>query len=207
MAIPKIKICGITNLNDALLCANLGAGALGFIFAPSPRQIEKKLAAQIISALPPFITCVGVFVNDSVESVNETVLECGLTAVQLHGEESPEFCARIMTRVIKTFRLGKDAIGYASINEELGKYEPLVSAFLFDTYSPDKYGGTGKAFEWSFLGEIQTNKPIIVSGGLNPDNIGELLALYTPYAVDLSSGVEASPGQKDPEKLKAIFHA
>ena len=201
---PKIKICGITNSQDALLACDLGADALGFIFAPSPRNIDKNTAGQLSKILPPFITRVGVFVNESVKLVNETILECGLDAVQLHGEETPEYCARIMGRVIKTFRVGENQ-DVSALNSEINKYEPFVSAFLFDTYSRNQYGGTGKTFNWNYLKEIQTNKQIIVSGGLTPDNAPDLLEVFKPYAIDISSGVEASLGQKDPEKLKQLF--
>ena len=201
----KIKICGITNLDDALLAADLGANALGFIFATSPRNIDKNTVGQIARKLQPFISRVGVFVNESVKVVNETVLECGLDAVQLHGEETPEYCARILSRVIKSFRLGKDILNSSQLNEELAKYEPFVSAFLFDTYSPQQFGGTGQTFNWDNLKEIQSSKPIIVSGGLTPDNVQDLLKVFKPYAIDISSGVEASPGHKDPEKLKQLF--
>lgn len=201
----KIKICGITNLDDALLAADLGANALGFIFATSPRNIDKNTVGQIARKLQPFISRVGVFVNESVKVVNETVLECGLDAVQLHGEETPEYCARILSRVIKSFRLGKDILNSSQLNEELAKYEPFVSAFLFDTYSPQQFGGTGQTFNWDNLKEIQSSKPIIVSGGLTPDNVQDLLKVFKPYAIDISSSVEASPGHKDPEKLKQLF--
>ena len=201
----KIKICGITNLDDALLAADLGANALGFIFATSPRNIDKNTVGQIARKLQPFISRVGVFVNESVKVVNETVLECGLDAVQLHGEETPEYCARILSRVIKSFILGKDILNSSQLNEELAKYEPFVSAFLFDTYSPQQFGGTGQTFNWDNLKEIQSSKPIIVSGGLTPDNVQDLLKVFKPYAIDISSGVEASPGHKDPEKLKQLF--
>lgn len=200
----KIKICGISNLEDALLAADLGANALGFIFASSPRQISKNTVSQITKRLPPFVTRVGVFVNESSKIVNETAFECGLDVVQLHGEESPEYCAQMLCRVIKSLRISENQ-KIDELNLQLIKYEPFVSAFLFDTYSPEKHGGTGKTFDWSILQNISTHRPIIISGGLTPENIPELLKMFSPYAIDVNSGVESSPGKKDSEKLKSII--
>ncbi|MFC1478231.1 phosphoribosylanthranilate isomerase [Candidatus Margulisiibacteriota bacterium] len=198
----KIKICGITNLEDALLACELGADAIGFIFAPSPRQVNLETVRGITSQIPPFVTRVGVFVNEPAELINETARNCGLDAVQLHGDESPEYCKSIKRRVIKVLRIKE-----GSDLDVIKLYEDHVSAFLFDTYSPDQYGGTGKTFNWDILKDVETSKPYIVSGGITPDNVSSLLGSVDPYGIDIGSGVESSPGKKDPEKLKQLFAA
>ncbi|MFH1429242.1 MAG: phosphoribosylanthranilate isomerase [Candidatus Margulisiibacteriota bacterium] len=196
----KTKICGITNLEDAQLACRLGADALGFIFAPSPRQVNSKTVCGITSQIPPFITRVGVFVNESPELINEIAINCGLDAIQLHGDESPEYCKLIRHRVVKVLRI-KDRSDLDAIQQ----YENYVSAFLFDTYSPDQYGGTGNTFNWELLKDFITEKPFIISGGITPDNLASLLGSITPYGVDIGSGVELKPGRKDPDKLKQLF--
>lgn len=197
----RIKICGITNLEDALLAVECGADSLGFIFAKSPRQITPQTARKIIEKLPPFIGKIGVFVNEPPSKVQRIARESGLTAVQLHGEEIPEFCAMLYPlTLIKAIRV-KDEKDIAI----LSAYD-CVTAFLLDSYSADKKGGTGKKFDWKLaLLAKKYNKPIILSGGLTPDNVAEAVKLVKPYAVDASSGIESKPGKKDKKKIKAFI--
>lgn len=195
----KIKICGITNKKDALFAADYGVDALGFIFAESQRKISPFSAKRIIKTLPPFITRVGVFVNENENKVNEIADFCGLDAVQLHGNESPKYCKKIRTKVIKAFRVKK--------REDLSdilKYD--VCAILLDTYSRDKFGGTGKTFDWDIALYVKKfGIPLILSGGLNLSNIAHAIEQVQPYAVDISSGIEVDPGKKDIKKMKRVF--
>lgn len=192
----RIKICGITNKKDALIASEYGADALGFIFAQSPRKISPSSARKIISQLPPFITRVGVFVDENPNTVNEIVNLCGLDAVQLHGRESPSYCKKIRSRVIKVFR-AKDRLSLRNIP----RYD--VSAIMLDTYSKEKYGGTGKIFNWDLaLYAKKYGLPLILSGGLNLSNILPAIRQVHPYAVDISSGIEIIPGEKDIKKMK-----
>lgn len=201
----RIKICGITNLDDALLAADLGADALGFIFAPSPRQISLSNAQEIIKEIPPFVSCVGVFVNENIEEIREAVYKCSLDYIQLHGEESPEFCQNLLhlpQEIIKTIRV-KDKKSL----EEVKSYLP-VKAILLDTFAEDKAGGTGKTFNWNLAKEAKkAGKPIILSGGLSPENVRQAIESVNPYAVDVSSNIESYPGRKNREKLTAFIKA
>ncbi|MEI7999254.1 MAG: phosphoribosylanthranilate isomerase [Candidatus Omnitrophota bacterium] len=196
----RIKVCGITNEKDAIKAANLGAWALGFIFyKKSPRFISPFKAKKIIEQLPPFITPVGVFVNHNLGAVRDIIGHCGLKAVQLHGDEDHHFCHRLrryQVKVIKAFRVGDDFTPSV--------VEPFkVDAYLFDTYSPDAFGGTGKNFDWSLLKDIKSaNVPIILSGGLNSQNVIDPVNNLKPYAVDVNSGIEEAPGKKDHGKMK-----
>jgi len=196
----KIKICGITNSEDACAAASLGANALGFIFVPgTPRYIKPQAAARIISELPPFITTVGVFADASLEIVSETVRLCGLSAVQLHGSETPEYCREIeRAKLIKAFRV-KDRNSLSSIPE----YK--VSAYLLDTYVKGKKGGTGETFNWELAREAKEYGKIIIAGGLTPENVAQAIQHVQPYAVDVSGGVESSPGKKDHAKIRAFI--
>ncbi len=193
----KIKICGITNTEDALWAVNLKIDALGFIFAESPRKVEPEIVQKIIRFLPPFISSVGVFVNEDRKKVEEIAENCGLTTLQFHGEESSSYCEGFKQKVVKAFRV-KDK----SVLEKAVQYKDKVDGYLLDTYSPSKYGGTGKTFEWSIAKEIKEfGLPIILSGGLNPQNIREAISEVEPYGIDVSSGVEERPGKKNLEKL------
>lgn len=195
----RVKICGITNLDDALLAIAAGADALGFVFCEqSSRCINQLAAAKIIAKLPPFIQTVGLFVNEDVEKINWTADYCGLDIVQLHGDETPEECLEVNRRVIKAFRMQNNI----SI-EPLGRYQ--VSGFLLDAWSPDAYGGTGRTFNWELAGAARQYGPIILAGGLSPDNVTEALQVVQPYAVDVSSGVESAPGKKDAELVKKFI--
>jgi len=195
----KVKICGITNIEDAQLCENLGADALGFIFhKKSKRFIRPETAGKIISKLSPFTLKVGVFVNGTPEEINKTAKEIKLNVVQLHGEEIPDMISEINLPVIKSFRI-KDGFDFSILK----KFENL--RFLFDTYSEKEYGGTGKTFNWELIpGELR-NK-IILSGGISINNIEEVYKKVKPVAVDLSSSLESAPGKKDKEKVKEFFN-
>ncbi|MEI7905240.1 MAG: phosphoribosylanthranilate isomerase [Candidatus Firestonebacteria bacterium] len=197
----KVKICGITNLEDALAAVEYGADALGFVFAKSLRQISPVQARKIISKLPPFIGKIGVFVNEAPSRVVTIAKDCGLTAVQLHGEELPEFIGTIKPlTIIKTIRVkNKKDISI------LVAY-PEVEAFLLDTFVAGKSGGTGKVFDWELaLLAKKLKKPIILSGGLSALNVQKAIKIVSPYSVDVSSGVESKPGKKDHKKLRAFI--
>jgi phosphoribosylanthranilate isomerase len=197
----RIKICGITNLEDALLAAELGADALGFIFyPPSPRAVAPDAARAIIAQLPPLVTTVGVFVDEDAATVKELAARVGLDWLQFHGNEPPDYCRSLGRRVIKGFRL-QDAASLESLND----YRGVVQAFLLDTYKKGQVGGTGETCDWDLARQAHKYGPIILAGGLNPANVARAIALAQPQAVDVASGVEAKPGKKDPEKLRAFF--
>ena len=191
----KVKICGITTLDDALMAVDAGADALGFVFhCASPRHIFPEQAARIISQLPPFIQTIGLFVNESPDTVNETASHCGIDIVQLHGEETPECCIAIYRRIIKAVRI-KDITSLDSMQNY------PVSAFLLDAWSPVAHGGTGLTFNWNIAELAAQQKRIILAGGLTPENVVKAIRKVRPYAVDVSSGVESSPGKKDRRKV------
>ena len=195
----KVKICGMTQLKDALFAVEQGVDAVGFIFyKKSPRAVTMKTVREIIAKLPPLVDTVGVFVNESAERVNKLADYCGLDLVQLHGEESPAFCRKIHRRVIKAFRV-KDL---QSI-KQLEKFP--VSGFLLDTFSDDLHGGTGKTFDWNLALPAKKMGPVILAGGLTPRNILQAVRQVRPYGVDVCSGVEKSPGIKDLEKVRAFL--
>ncbi|MFH1674642.1 MAG: phosphoribosylanthranilate isomerase [Pseudomonadota bacterium] len=196
----KIKICGIMRPEDALLAADLGADALGFIFAESPRQVVPEIAREIISLLPPFVNSVGVFVDEEQESVREIAAYCKLDLVQLHGNESSGYCKALGLKALKVIRVKDEK----SI-ESMASYRGTVQGFLLDTYVKGLPGGTGKTFNWELAKQAKKYGPVIISGGLTPDNICEAIEKVKPYGVDVNSGVEASPGIKDPDKLKLLF--
>ena len=200
-SVTKIKICGITNVEDALLAVELGADALGFIFyRESKRYIRPERAHEIISKLPPFVTTVGVFVNQELDEIKNIKEEAGFDLFQLHGDESPDFCKRLGRGVIKTIRVR------GSINpEEIESYP--VQTVLFDTYSTKGYGGTGESFRWKVLKGLNSSKRIILSGGLSPENVSQAIRIVNPYGVDVSSGVEDYPGKKNPQRLKKFIEA
>lgn len=197
----RVKICGITNIRDAHRAVDLGADALGFVFhPPSRRCVTVEAARAIIATLPPFVTTVGLFVNDTVEQVAAVRRATGIQMVQLHGDEAPETVAALGPDVIKAIRV-KDA------SSLLGLERYRVRAFLLDAHSDSAYGGTGRTFDWELANWVE-DVPVILAGGLTPDNVAEAVRAVHPYAVDVSSGVEAEPGIKDPVKLKAfIDHA
>lgn len=194
-----MKICGITNIEDARHASACGADALGFVFYPgSPRCVGPDLVRGIIAELPPMITTVGLFVNETPARIREIVEFCGLNTVQLHGEEEPGHCFYPPCRVIKALRLKqgmKDSVFSA--------YQ--VSALLLDAYVPDRPGGTGQLCDWDRAKAIASRHRVILAGGLNPENVAEAVRQVRPYGVDVSSGVEKKPGQKDPGKVASFI--
>ena len=195
----KVKICGITNLEDALICQNAAADALGFIFYKnSKRYIDSKEVKKITSVLNPFVIKVGVFVNSTADEINLISKLSGINMVQLHGEETPDICAKINLPIIKAIRI-KEKFDVKEIN----KWEDVT--FLFDTYSNENYGGTGKQFDLELLPEEIYTKAII-AGGINCDNISNIMnRKYLPACIDLSSSVEIFPGKKDHKKIEEFF--
>jgi phosphoribosylanthranilate isomerase len=188
-----VKICGITDPKDAWIAVELGAAALGFIFATSPRQITPQKARDITNAIPPFVKTVGVFVNEDPAVIRNVKHYCGLDLVQLHGDESPDLCAELMPYAIKALRI-KDESSLRTARPYRGK----VRALLLDTYSKDKAGGTGETFDWQLALKIKKlGVPIILAGGLGPSNINDAISTVRPYAVDVNSGVEEHPGKKN----------
>ncbi len=197
----KVKICGITNYEDASIAVKLGTDALGFIFAPSPRQVTPEEARDIICALPPFVKTVGVFVNEEPATIKEIIQFCGLDLVQLHGDESPDLCQELMPYTIKAFQL-KDESSLSAIDPYLGR----VRALLFDTYSEEKRGGTGRTFDWELaVRGKELGVPIILAGGLTPSNIQQAISTVRPFAVDVNSGVEERPAKKSPLLMRRLM--
>lgn len=193
----QVKICGITNIDDALAAVEFGADALGFVFfRKSPRYIEPAAAAAIIRKIPPLTAAVGVFVDEDPAAVNRVVSETGISVLQLHGSELPESC-RPLQRPIKAIR-----VKTLESLEPLARYQDAVSAFLLDTYSPDELGGSGKVFNWDIAVEAKRFGRIILAGGLTPDNVVAAIQHVRPYGVDVSSGVEESRGKKDLQKMR-----
>lgn len=201
----RVKICGITNIEDALASCEYGADAIGFIFhRKSPRFVEPDAAREIVKAIPPFVTTVGVFVDEDAETINDIVKTVGLQVVQLHGNEPPEFCKNIKGKIVKTFRIkGVRVInigrGEQVVNKEMERYN--VSAYLLDTYKEDVEGGTGITFNWGVARDATKAGKIILAGGLTPENVKQAINIAIPYAVDVSSGVEERPGKKDLKKV------
>jgi phosphoribosylanthranilate isomerase len=199
----RVKICGITNLEDALLAAELGAHALGFIFyAKSPRSIKPIAARQIIAQLPPLVLSVGVFVNEAAAVVLEVAEMVRLDWVQLHGEEPPEYCRFLYRNVIKAIR-----VKHQSSLSLMASYQGSVRAFLLDTYKTGQQGGTGESFDWSLARQAREYGSIVLAGGLQPENVAAAIREADPLAVDVASGVEASPWRKDHARLRAFFQA
>jgi phosphoribosylanthranilate isomerase len=195
----KVKICGMTNLNDALSAVDAGVDALGFIFyKKSPRSVNMKIVREIVSKLPPFVDAVGVFVNETAEKINKISDRCNLDKIQLHGNESPAFCKKIQRRVIKAFRI-KDLQSV----KQLSGYS--VSSFLLDTYSEGGYGGTGKTFDWNLVHPAKEYGPVILAGGLTAINVGKAIQIVQPYGVDVCSGIESHPGIKDHNKMRTFL--
>jgi len=193
----RVKICGIRDEKTALAAVAAGADALGFVFAPGLRQVDRELVRVICSKLPPFVSRVGVFVNAPAGLVQKTAVYCGLDVLQLHGSETPEYCKQLKYKVVKAFRV-RDA----GFMEKINYYR--CSAILLDTYVPGLAGGTGRSFDWRLARLPALTRPVILAGGLTPDNVKQALAVAGPYAVDVSSGVE-SHGKKDFEKIRLFI--
>lgn len=197
----RVKICGITTAQDALHAAECGADAVGLVFyGKSPRCISPAMGRQIVAALPPFVTAVGLFVNEEPETVLEIARFCGLGALQLHGDELPDACSFPPYRTIKALRVkGEETL------RDLSAWP--VSALLLDAWSADSYGGTGHRFDWLLAARAAREHRVVLAGGLTAQNVVEAVRTVRPYGVDVSSGVEAAPGRKDPEKVAAFIRA
>ena len=196
----KVKICGITNTDDAMAAVSFGADALGFVFFQgSPRYISPDAAAAIIRKLPSFVMTIGVFVDEKPDQIEMIIASTGVDVIQLHGDEPPEMCA-FSRRIIKAIRVKS----LASL-DPLVHYREKVSAFLLDTFSPDSFGGTGQKFNWDIATYAKQFGRIILSGGLTPDNIIEAVKQVEPYGVDVSSGVELKKGEKDHLKMRLFI--
>lgn len=198
----RVKICGITTVDDALAAVEAGADALGFVlYAKSPRHIFPEEAARIIALLPPFVQSVGLFVNEEPQTVNQLAELCRLDLVQLHGDETPDHCRQIHRRVLKAFRVSS-----LTCLDPIHNYQ--TAGFLLDAFSPTSYGGTGTTFNWEIAREAVKRHPrIVLAGGLNPENVAEAVRQVRPWAVDVSSGVESSPGRKDHHKVREFIRA
>lgn len=193
-----VKICGITNEEDALMAVALGADAVGFVFAPSSRQVTVGTARDIARRLPPEILTIGVFRDQDPHFVSSTVLEAGLRGVQLHGHETPAMAAELAPRPQTLI------VAFASGSSAIDRYDEYgADAMLLDAATP----GGGAVFDWDLVDDIPRNRRLILAGGLDPDNVGAAVAQVNPWGVDVSSGVEASPGQKDPRLVQAFIRA
>jgi len=198
----KVKICGITNVADGLVAAESGADMVGLMFyEKSPRYLTMPAAGEIARQLPLFVVKVGVFVNPPEDLVLRAIGECGVTLLQFHGDEPPEFCTQFGVMSMKAFRV-RDAESLHALTA----YN--TDAWLLDAYTPDKLGGTGATFNWELAVEVEKlGKPVFLAGGLTPENVAEAVRIVRPFGVDVSSGVESSPGKKDPVKVKAFIAA
>lgn len=196
-----VKICGITRPEDAAAAAQLGAGALGFVFWPeSPRFIDPSRARAIVATLPPFVTPVGVFVNQAAAEVNEIAAVVGLGVVQLHGEETIQYAAGIHRPIVKSFPLGDAPAGDVDA-------WPAHVMLLVDALDPQRRGGTGRTADWAKAARVAARRPTLLAGGLRPENVAEAVARVRPAGIDVSSGIETAPGIKDHARLAALFAA
>ncbi len=199
MPSPLVKICGITKLEDALFCSSAGANFLGFIFyTKSPRYITHRHVREIIEQLPSTVTPVGVFVNESREVINDIILKTNIRIIQLSGDESPDDCLGYPIDVWKAFRIDK-------IDEVQQTTAFQISAALLDGVKGKEYGGTGVPADISVANEIKKYHRLVLAGGLNPENVSSMIRQTQPYAIDVNSGVEISPGKKDHNKVKQLF--
>ena len=198
----RVKICGITRAEDARLAATLGAAAVGFIFWPaSPRYVDPSRARTIVSQLPPFVTPVGVFVNQPIEHVLAVARLAGVSAIQLHGDEIAGDYASLGYRVIKAVPLrGAD-------DRATARAVPASATVLLDAHDPERRGGTGRPIDWTIAATIARERPVVLSGGLSADNVSDAVRAVAPYALDVSSGVEDAPGVKNAARLRAFFAA
>ena len=199
MLIVKVKICGITNFEDAAAAVDMGADLLGFNFYPkSPRFIPPQKAVEIINKLPAFVDVAGVFVNATIDHIHETKNLCQLNWVQLHGDEDPQFCRQFLSHNVKIMK----AIRVKDQTDIEKADSFFTDAVLLDAFDPEKYGGTGLTFDWNIIGHI--GKRIFLAGGINPDNAAKAVELGV-YGIDVCSGIEAEPGKKDHKKMKKLF--
>jgi len=198
----RVKICGITRVEDALAAVDAGADALGFMFfGASPRCITYEQAAEILRQVPPFVARVGVFVNPSANKVRAAIAETGIDTLQFHGEESPGFCRQFGLRVIKAFRV-RDAESLTPLADFRSE------AWLLDSFVEGKQGGTGAVFNWDLAAQaVKQGGHVILAGGLAPENASDAVRQVRPYALDVSSGVELAPGRKDAAKIRAFIAA
>jgi phosphoribosylanthranilate isomerase len=194
----RVKICGITNMDDALAAVECGADAVGFVFASSPRQVTAEVAREIAGRLPPFIYKVGVFVNSDLNKVKETMVSCHLDLAQLHGDEDPGYCAALFPRAIKVFTTST-----LPSEKELRRFK--VAAYMLDIDKGTTLKGSEQTELWQLAHRLGDYGPVILAGGLTPSNVSEAIKIARPYAVDVSSGVEAEPGKKDHDKLRAFI--
>lgn len=201
----RAKICGITNIEDALIAVAAGADALGFIlYRKSPRFVDPTIVRQIVAQLPPFVAPIGVFVNEESKVVRDLMDTCGLALAQLHGEETATYCRELGRPVLKALRL-KDRSTFLAMAEFQGRAG--VRGFVLDAHSDQAYGGTGQVVDWDLAREAAQAATVVLAGGLTPENVGQALRAVQPYGVDVSSGVEVAPGKKDPEKVRAFLRA
>lgn len=202
----RVKMCGITNRYDAEEGVRAGVDALGFIFVDeSPRCISSENAREIIAELPPFVDCVGVFVDRDPKEVEEIIAYCGLSYAQLHGSEDPKYCERLARytapcKVIKAFRVGTETQA-----DLFTPYNEVAQGVLLDTYSKGIAGGTGMTFDWRIIERLRIQSPLILAGGLGPENVGEAIRQIRPFGIDVNSGVERAPGVKDVDKLHTFM--
>lgn len=202
MSSLKVKICGITNAEDARAAVEAGADALGFLFyRQSPRYVLPKVVREIVADLPPFVLPVGVFVNEETKVVRDVMDECGLALAQLHGDETVAYCEALGRPVLRGIRL-RDRSSFLAMAEYKGRAE--VRGFVVDAFSETAYGGTGLVGNWALAAEAARTLPILLAGGLTPANVAEAIQKVRPYGVDVSSGVELRLGKKDPAKMKAF---
>jgi phosphoribosylanthranilate isomerase len=196
----RVKICGITNVEDALAAVQCGADALGFVFAPSPRRVTTTAVRDIVGKLPPLVCKVGVFVDSELAEVKETMALCGLDLAQLHGGEDAEYCGALFPRSIKVFTAGSLPSG-----QELARYR--VAAYMLDKDKTESANDAAREQVWQLARQIGDCGPVILAGGLTPENVRVAIETARPYAVDVSSGVESEPGRKDHEKLREFVNA
>jgi phosphoribosylanthranilate isomerase len=205
MSRVKIKICGITNPEDAQAAVEAGADALGFVlYRKSPRYVEAEVVKRVVADLPPFVLPVGVFVNEEAATVRELMDACGLVLAQLHGDETAAYCESLGRPVLRAIRL-RDRASLLGLGEYKGRAR--VRGFLLDAFAETARGGTGRMADWQLAAEAAKTVPVILAGGLTPENVGEAIRRVRPYGVDVSSGVEASPGRKDHDKIRAFVRA
>jgi phosphoribosylanthranilate isomerase len=200
-----VKVCGITNVEDAMAAVEAGADALGFIFyEQSPRYVVPAVAGRIIAELPPLVMPIGVFVNERLSTVRSVMDRCGLAMAQLHGDEDASYCHELSRPAMKALRL-KNRGALLALAEYQGRGR--VRGFVLDAFSEAAYGGTGQITDWGLAAEVAKSTPVLLAGGLTPENVAEAIRVVRPYGVDVSSGVESAPGKKNHAKIRAFLDA